>query len=247
MKLTRKTTIFLALLLALVSIGTAVTPTLATPDEPSADASGPYLRDGLALVAPVVARPDQPVTMTVFKWSDQTPMEGAGVWAFTNETAPLFDAEIARLRDASQGASPDTDWESIVSVYGRFIGRTDARGKLTTTFSEGSCCLLVAVKAGYLPGRTGIGIAVTPDALGIRAPEQADVNAPVIISVYEKASSEPVEGPVSGPSTVSRQKTSRVISRAFAKPARPSMPRRTGSRCWPSAMCSSAAPVTPAI
>jgi hypothetical protein len=194
MKLTRKTTILMALLLALVSLVTAVAPALAAADDPTADTNVPVLRDGLAIVAPVAARPDQPVTMTVFQRSDQTPMEGAGVWAFTSDQAPLLEAEIDRLRESGTAMNADTDWESIVSIYGSFLGRTDARGKLATTFSEGGRYLLVAVKRGYLPGRTGIGIAVTADALAIRAPQQADVNEPVSLTVYEKSSGEPVQG-----------------------------------------------------
>jgi hypothetical protein len=194
MKLTRKTTIFLALLLALVSLVTAVAPALAAEGDPSADQPVPVLRDGLAIVAPVAARPDQPVTMTVFQRSDQTPMEGAAVWVVTDDQVPQFEAAVQRLRDAGTIPSADTDWDGIVSQYGRLIGRTDARGTLTTSFSEGGRYLLVATKGGYLPGRTVIGIIAPRNALAIRAPEQADVNAPVTIGVYEQASGTPVEG-----------------------------------------------------
>ncbi len=194
MKLTRKTTIFLALLLALVSLVTAVAPALAASGDPTADQPATVLRDGLAIVAPVAARADQPVTMTVFQRSDQTPMEGANVWAVPGDQTSQLEADIQRLRDAGTGMSADTDWDGIVSRYGRLLGRTDARGKLTTSFADGGRYLLIATKPGYLPGRTNIGIVVPQNALAIRAPQQADVNVSVTIGVYEPSSGTPVSG-----------------------------------------------------
>ena len=194
MKLTKKTTIFLALLLALVSLFTMVAPTFAANDTPSADQPTPAFRDGLAIVAPVAARVDQPVTMTVFQRSDQTPMAGAGVWAVTADQATRLEDAVSRLRDAGTIPNADTDWEGIVSQYGALLGRTDARGKLTTSFSDGGRYLLVATSQGYLPGRTNIGIVAPQNALAIRAPQQADVNATVTIGVSDATSGTAVPG-----------------------------------------------------
>ena len=189
----KKRSIFMALLLSLVTLMMAVAPTMAASDSVS-DQPEHAIRDGLALVAPLAARTNQPVTMTVFQRSDATPVEGAGIWAFTREQADIFESQATAMRENGALESADTDWEALVSVYGSFLGRTDARGELTQAFSESGWYLLVTVKHGYIPGRSGIIIGTAPNALALRAPERAQEGEPVSMTVYQRDTSEPVQG-----------------------------------------------------
>jgi len=148
-------TIMAMLLALLVLVATAV-PVLAKNGDVEVAGPQPALRAALAILAPRIAPVGEEVTMTVFQRSTQDPVKDAGVWALTREEAEELKAEIARLRE--EGEKPD--YESLVSARGIFLGATHGNGQLKHTFTEGGWYLLVAVKEGYIPGRTGIAIKV---------------------------------------------------------------------------------------
>ena len=181
-------------LLATVILMTTAVPALAQgEDELTAD-SGLWTRDGLAIIAPLGVPVGQPVTMTVLQRSDASRVQGAGVWALTRDEADALNERISALRESGEMASLDIDWESLVEVYGIFLGRTDERGKLEHAFSEAGRYVLLAVKRGYVPGRTGIMIGHLPRALGIKAPDRAPVGEPVLMTVFQRGTQEPITG-----------------------------------------------------
>jgi len=185
--------IAMALLATVILMTTAVPALAQSEDELTAD-SGLWTRDGLAIIAPLGVPVDQPVTMTVLQRSDASRVQGAGVWALTRDEADALNERISALRESGEMASLDIDWESLVEVYGIFLGRTDERGKLEHAFSEAGRYVLLAVKRGYVPGRTGIMIGHLPRALGIKAPDRAPVGEPVLMTVFQRGTQEPITG-----------------------------------------------------
>lgn len=194
MKITKKRSIIMAVLLALVTLTVTFAPALAQDDADLAGDSSALCLDGLAIIAPLGAPVNTPVTMTVLQRSDATPVQGAGVWALTRENADALNQRIAAMQESGELSKADLDWESIVQVYGILLGRTDIRGKLDYAFTESGRYLLIAVKWGYVPGRTGIGIGERLRALELRAPDRAQVGEPVNITVTIKQTGTPVEG-----------------------------------------------------
>ena len=63
---------------------------------------------------------------------------------------------MAALREDTSVAAEEQDYESLVDIYGDFLGRTDEDGELSHAFSSEGIYLLVGVKKGYFPGATGI-------------------------------------------------------------------------------------------
>ena len=79
------------------------------------------------------------------------PVMGAGVWALTREQAEAFRQEFAATRQQTQNAA-EIDMESMIGIRGSFLGRTDERGYLETSFGVPGGYVLVSVKPGYIPG-----------------------------------------------------------------------------------------------
>jgi len=125
------------------------------------------MRDALAILAPRRAPVGEEVSMTVFQRSTQDPVKDAGVWALTQENAEVLKGEIAKLKEEGNVSAQELDWESLVSGLGIPLGTTKGNGRLEYTFTEEGRYLLVAIKEGYIPGRTGIAIKVpkTTEAL----------------------------------------------------------------------------------
>ncbi|NIO06702.1 MAG: hypothetical protein GTO40_01455, partial [Deltaproteobacteria bacterium] len=84
--------------------------------------------------------------------------------------------------------------ESLVDIHGDFLGRTDEDGELTHAFAEAGGYLLVAVKRGYIPGFSPIGVGIKPKAIGLHAPWRALVGQEVTITAFQRGTQEPVEG-----------------------------------------------------
>jgi hypothetical protein len=196
MKIKKKWSIFMAVLMALVTLTMSVAPAMAQDDAVSLSAAEPpySVRDGLALVVPLGAPVDTPVTMTVLKRSDASPAEGAGVWAFTPENAEILRQRVSAMQESGEISSADVDWDAIVHVYGRFLGRTDEGGKLTATFGEPGRYVLWAVKRGYVPGRSSTVIGGGLKALELRAPNRAQVGERVTMTVLQKGTGNPIAG-----------------------------------------------------
>jgi hypothetical protein len=194
MKIKKKWSIFMAVLLTLITLTASIAPAMAQDDAVSVVVTEPQYssRDGLAIIVPLGAAVNTPVTMTVLKRSDASPAEGAGVWALTPENAEILRQRLTAMQESGEISSTDVDWDAIVQVYGRFLGRTDGRGKLVATFDESGCYVLLAVKRGYVPGRTSIVIGVGLKALEIRAPNRAMVGELVTMMVLHKGTGNPV-------------------------------------------------------
>jgi len=90
------------------------------------------------------------VPMTVFERHSGDPVQGAGIWALTREQAEALREEMTAMRESDEASLADIDWESVVSIRGILLGRTDERGKLEYAFSEAGGYALVAVKRGYI-------------------------------------------------------------------------------------------------
>jgi hypothetical protein len=149
----------------------------------------------MVLDAPQKARVNETFTMTVTQRGTGSPVENAGIWAFTKERAEEFHTEINTLRESSDIAAVDIDYERLANIYGEFLGRTDSHGQLDHAFSDEGGYLLVSVKRGYIPGRAGIRIGEpTFKALAIEAPKRARVGDEVTMTVADRRTTEPVQG-----------------------------------------------------
>ncbi|OGN88236.1 MAG: hypothetical protein A2158_03795 [Chloroflexi bacterium RBG_13_46_14] len=149
----------------------------------------------MVLDAPQKARVDETVTMTVTQRGTGTAIENAGIWAFTKERAEEFHTDINAIRESSDIAAEDIDYESLANIYGEFLGRTDSHGQLNHAFSKEGAYLLISIKRGYIPGRAGIRIGEpTFKSLAIEAPKRARVGDEVTMTVYDSRTTEPIEG-----------------------------------------------------
>jgi len=149
----------------------------------------------MVLDAPQKARVNETVTMTVTQRGTSTAIENAGIWAFTKERAEELHAEINAVRESSDVAAEEIDYEHLADIYGEFLGRTDGRGQLDHAFSEEGGYLLLSIKRGYIPGRAGIRIGEpTFKALAIEAPKRARVGDEVTMTVTDRRTAEPVQG-----------------------------------------------------
>jgi hypothetical protein len=90
--------------------------------------------------------------MTVYGRGTTIPVEDAGVWALTRDKMESLQTEMKALRETSALSAEDTDYESLMDIYGEFLGRTNEFGQLTHEFGETGGYLLITVKAGYFPG-----------------------------------------------------------------------------------------------
>lgn len=112
----------------------------------------------LSINAPKRARVGEEVTMTVNDRTTTEPVEGAGVWALTRDKMDALQADMKSLRNNMAVSAEDKDYESLMDVYGEFLGRTNESGQVNHAFEEKGHYLLVTVKPGYFPGWTTIHI-----------------------------------------------------------------------------------------
>ncbi|MFC2027205.1 hypothetical protein ACFLU3_00825 [Chloroflexota bacterium] len=143
----------------------------------------------LGVRAPRVARVDTDVTMTVFDRFTNQPVQGAGVWAFSRENAEAIKGEISNIRAEIKDSAMEYDYESLMNIYGEFLGRTNDEGQLTHGFDETGKYILVTWKPGYWPGFAQISIKENRQPLAIRAPRLAFVDKEITMTVYEKPGS----------------------------------------------------------
>ncbi len=149
----------------------------------------------LGIRAPERVPAGQPVTMGVFDRITHEGVQGAGVWAITNDNMDALKQEAEALREDSSLTDEEKDYEAIARTYGFLLGRTDENGKLEYTFRQTGNYILVAVKRGYFPGFARLVVYDRPKALGITAtPPQTQVSREVILDVFDRQSNNPVEG-----------------------------------------------------
>ena len=202
----KKKLMLTAATLALIAATVPAALAFAQTQQPGPQAL-PAIKDGLAIVAPRVAPVDKEVSMTVFRRSDQTPVEGAGVWAVTQDKIEALKADM----DSIKGNNDAAQQESTLALHAALLGRTDDKGKVFHTFDDAGRYLLVTFKAGYWPDMTAIAVGVKPlrlPALTINALGRADVGERVTITVNEKATGDAVKD--AGVWALSREKAEAI-------------------------------------
>ena len=149
----------------LVLVSTAV-PALAQSEEEVTVDSEPTLTapNVLGLRVQWVALVSEEVTMTALQRGTQELVEGAGIWALTREEAEVLREEWVALRESGEVAPQEGDYESLVSIHGEFLGRTNGSGQLKHAFDEAGGYLLVVIKQGYRPGFNFIRVKPIPQA-----------------------------------------------------------------------------------
>ncbi|MEE8473453.1 MAG: hypothetical protein V3S82_09820, partial [Dehalococcoidia bacterium] len=130
----------------------------------------------LAIEAPKRAPAGEKVTLKVTQRNTHDPVKDAGVWALTGDAIEALKAEIARIKDEGGKPAVDLDWETFLNENAAHLGDTNGSGQLKYAFGDEGRYLLVAVKEGFRPGRTGIAIGDFPTAHATRG----QVNAPAI-------------------------------------------------------------------
>jgi hypothetical protein len=149
---------------------------------------------GLGIDAPRRAPVDEDVTITVFQRMTEETVEGAGIWALSREKVEVLREDMKALREDTSVAAEERDYESLVDIHGDFLGRTDEDGQLIHAFAEAGSYLLVAVKRGYVPGLSPIGVGIEPKAIGLHAPRRALIGQDVTITSFQRGTQDPVEG-----------------------------------------------------
>lgn len=121
------------------------------------------LPEALSIVAPRQALVGDEVTMTVRQRFTEDPVQGAGIWALTRDNIEVLREKLKSMRAGlDMAAAQELDYESLVSIHGTFLGRTDEDGQLGHVFNEAGGYLLITVKRGYFPGFAPIGIRPLP-------------------------------------------------------------------------------------
>jgi hypothetical protein len=183
--------VIIILLAAMVSLAT-VLPALAQTEGEAPGGARPIFKVGLAIVAPRMASVGEEVSMTVFNRQNQVPVNDAGIWALTKESADILNGEIDRLKEGNAAAVQELDWESLLSGYGIFLGMTKGNGQLKYTFPEAGGYILMAIHPEYFQGRAFISIRTIPVALEIQAPKRSPSGEVVTMTVLQRGTGEPV-------------------------------------------------------
>ena len=187
----KKKLILVASSIALLFLMLPASIALAQSQESSTETQ-PAIKDGLAIVAPRVAAVGKEVSMTVFKCSDQTPIEGSGVWMFTPEKAQAVKEQFSTTSRQNNSAAQ----EEALNINGTFLGRTDASGKVWYRFNREGRYVLATFKPGYWPDWRIIAVGNKPlsrSALVIDAPRKVEIGEHVTIKVNERGTQEPIK------------------------------------------------------
>jgi hypothetical protein len=131
---------------------------------------------GLSIWAPLRALVNEEVAITVYQRDTTETVEDAGIWAITRGEAETLKEELAALKEDGSLSAGETDFEAMVDLYGFNLGRTDENGKLEYAFDEEGDYVLVAVKAGYIPGFSPIRIVSLP----LTRSADGNANAPAV-------------------------------------------------------------------
>ena len=189
----KKWSVIMAMVMALLVLAVGPMSALAQTDEDATATSKPMLQDGLAIVAPLVAPVDTEISISVFRCSDQQSVEGAAVWLVSQDKAEILRREIATAKANNSSNAEQDDYESLLSMHGTSLGRTDDEGKVWHSFDTAGAYILVAVIGGYLPDSRPIAVGMLPRALAIDAPKRAEVGEDVTITVFQRGTEEPVK------------------------------------------------------
>ncbi len=189
----KKWSVIMAVVMALLILVVVPISALAQTDDEVTSDTAPRLRDGLAIVAPLGAPVATEISMTVFRCSDQEPVEGAHVWLVAKDKLETLRQEMAAVRGGDGLDAGQDDYERLLGVHGTPLGQTDGEGKLWYSFDNAGRYLLVAVMGGYLPDFRAITVGMLPRALAIDAPRRAEVGENVTITVFQRGTEAPVK------------------------------------------------------
>lgn len=153
---------------------------------------------GLGIKVQDRAEVNKPVTMTVFERRSSQVVPKAAVYAlrmgdvFT--ATPAEKATTTILTPEPPTVAPEISVNAeTVKAKGIFLGETDEKGQLVHSFDKTGRYVLVAIKEDYQPGFARINIVLADQkALGIKAPDRAEVGRPVTIGVFVRNSYQPV-------------------------------------------------------
>ena len=138
----KKWSIIVGVVMAVLLLAMGSMSALAQTDEDVTVSQNPTIRDGLAIVAPRVAPVDTEISMTVFKCSNQEPVEGASVWLVTRDKLETLRQEMARFKGKNGPNTEQEDYESLLSIHGTLLGQTDEEGKVWHSFDNAGRYLL---------------------------------------------------------------------------------------------------------
>lgn len=185
----KKWRIILSSLLALLILTAVPTAVFAQSEDSNNAAAKPAFKGALAIVAPWTVRVSEEMSLAVFVRADQEPASDAGVWAVTRDKVDTVKQAVKVLREKSGANASDQDYQAILDANGVLLGRTNDSGKLTYTFNDTGNYLLVAVKAGYIPGFSGLAVR---EVLAITAPKKAAPGETATVAVHQRGTSDPV-------------------------------------------------------
>lgn len=143
---------------------------------------GTFLRR-LTVSAPDRVDPEEVFTINVSQSGTTTPADNANVWALTRENAEALQTEATAIAEENGTPLTDTEWESLISISGIYLGSTDADGNLQTAFTEEGGYLIIAVKSGFIPGRKGVMVKEIKPTLAISAWRWATTGEEVTMTV----------------------------------------------------------------
>ena len=183
----------LPILLVAAVLGLSPVAAMAADEDVAAENPDYPYSGSLAIVAPRIARENQEISMRVFLRWNQEPFEGAGVWAFTRDQAEIMKEEVRKLAEDQSTPVEKKDYEALASIHGTFIGTTNRDGRVYYSFENKGTYLLAAVKRGYFPGFTTIQIGTMPKVMALDAPQKAQVNETVTMTVTQRGTGTAIE------------------------------------------------------
>ena len=175
----------------------------------------PSMTSALVLRLPDSGEMGQPVSMGVFDRSTQQPVSGAAIYArhlavsgvtkpavasfFRNIIGVVMHKKVEQTTSDQvigiEQGEPAAEVQDVEDIQRRgfLLGYTNDDGKLVYTFDRPGYYVLTAMKENYSPAFARLNITSDEQqALGIKAPGRAVVNSPVLITVFERGTSQVV-------------------------------------------------------
>lgn len=125
------------------------------------DFSALAVKQVLAVSTPKRALAGATVTVTVHEKGAADPVSGASVWAIPQANAPAVRAQLAQTITANKGNLPNVDWDTVLAGLTTSLGKTDASGHVTRSFTAGRY-VIIATKKGSVPAYTQINVVAPP-------------------------------------------------------------------------------------
>jgi hypothetical protein len=152
------------------------------------------IKPDLVIVAPRAVLAGKEMQLTVFQRDNQKPVGEVAVWAIGKDKFDAAKQAIQNLIKNNAAGAVEPDYSAAVAPFGKRLGATDVNGVLTTAFTQDGNYLLVAFKAGFRPGFSGLVVRGLPKGLAITNPKMVKPGVDITITVHQKGSAEPVAG-----------------------------------------------------